>query len=279
MKKISSQQQINIKELRRKGYSYKEISKRFKISKATSYKYCKNINVSKEGLSRLKIKEEKNIKRFIERFATAREVREPKEFSLSLVRIMSHCLFDGCVKGDGVIYSNASIELIEEFRKDMKEVFGVSPILIKEIRKITPYWMVYYNYKKISDFLRRFSLSYSTSSSEAIIPSFLFNSNTDIISEYLRCFWDDEGAVKCNGDVTGKTKSNKIANKLVKLHSKLGIDIRKYFDTKNLAYELYVIRGLNLRHFKERIGFKYGIVCRGKFMGLKKSEVLNTMLK
>jgi hypothetical protein len=275
MRKITFQQKRNVEGMRKKGNSYLEISKKLKISKSTIHNYGKDIKISDKGLARLNKRMEDNRERFIQNFATARKIREPGDISVNLVRILGHCLFDGCVRKDGVIYTNSSKELIKQFSEDMKKVFGVKPDLIRKMFKKSYYWVLYFNYTKISNFLIKFSHSYSTSSTKSRIPSFLFDSNPKFISEYLRCFWDDEGAVKSNGDITGKTKSKNIANQLVKLHNKLGIEIKTYFDTKNLAYELYVPRRENLQKFKNSIGFGHGKVCRGKFRGFSKSDALN----
>lgn len=268
-----------IQNFRMIGYSYLEISKKFNISKATAYKYCKKILINGNGLKRLEDKINKNQRLFVEKFAVLKAIKEPKNIDLVLIRIFSHCLFDGCVKDDGVVYTNASKQLIKEFREDMKNVFGISPDVVVKREKITPYWILCYNYTLVSNFLKRFSKSYSTSSNEVNIPNFLFKEDSKFIIEYLRCFWDDEGAVKFNGDVTAKTKSLKIANQLVKLHYKVGVKVRNYYDSKNVAYELYILRGENLKKFQKIIGFKYGIVCRGKFKGLSKSDALSLVIK
>lgn len=268
-----------IKKLRLNGYSYKEIAKKFDISSSTTYKYCHKVILNQNGKMRLLNKKEINKNNFISNFATAREIIYPQRITDEFVRILGHCLFDGCVSDDQITYTNASKKLVNEFIRDMKFVFGVIPAKIETRKYMTPYYVVHYNYKKINDYLLKISSSFSTSkncSSKTI--NYVYKLDKHKISEFLKTFWDDEGCIKSCKDITAKTKSKIVAYALRCLHKKIGIIVNIYWDSKNDAYEIYLVKNKNnLNIFRKLVGFPHGVVCKGKFKGLYKSEVFKIL--
>jgi len=281
MKKIDSKTKKRIKGMRKKGFSYKEIAKKLGISVGSSYKYASDITLPIKSKKRLLNKMRKNKQKFIRKYAISKEFFVPESLSPEFIRILGHCLFDGCVSKDSVIYTNSSLKLIKEFKEDMKTVFKIEPSRIVKAKNKSEYYTLYYHYKKLSDYLKEISPSYSTSKHESKeVVEFVSKQKKSLIAEFLKTFWDDEGAVKKCKDITGKTKSHAVAKSLNKLHKNLGINIYIYKDTKNEAYELYLQRNKeNLGLFKEKIGFRYGIVCRGHFKGLTKNQAFNIITK
>lgn len=280
MKSIDTKSIKRIGDLRKKGYSYKEIANNLQISVGSSYKYANEVKVTETGKKRLGHNVGKNRKIFVERFAKMRKINKPNKVTTELVRILGHCLFDGCVKKDGVTYTNSSLSLINEFRSDMCKVFSLKPSKLFKLRNKNDYYVLYYNYKDLSDYLFKIAESFSTSkSSSKKVIDFVSNLKKKKINEFLRTFWDDEGAVKICKDVTAKTKSRGVAKALANLHQKAGIDVNIYWDKKNEAYELYLVRNKeNISSFKDNVGFRYGLVSRGNFAGLTKLQAFNSIV-
>ena len=271
MRKLENNLITRISEYRRNGYSYKEISKFLSIAKGTAYNYGLDVNVSKKGKQRLKNK-------LINRYQ--RSIKIPTKLTVSLVRILGHCLFDGSVNKDTVNYSNTSLELVKQFISDVKDTFSIDFSSLRYYKKKSICYQVFYPYTALARYLKNFTPSYSTSSSMCRIPSFLFKAKKPLIYEFLRTFWEDEGSVKASKSIIGKTKSKRIATELKKLHRKVFIETTVRFDKKNKAYEIYLPRkDENLKRFIRNVGFGSSAVTRGKYKGYKKMAVFFMLFK
>lgn len=282
MRKISLESIRNIKRLRRKGFSYKRMAKHLKMSVGSSYFYSNNIPLSKKAKRKLELRKIKNQKYFINKYAKIRKVNPPKTISKELIRIIGHCFFDGTVMSWGVFYFNTSPKLIKEFILDMKSVFNISPSIVEIYKKKPHHHFICrlgYYYTDISRHLLQYSPTYNTSIDKVEIPKFIFKLPKSLICEFLRTFWDDEGCVKSCGDVTAKIKSKNFADSLCKLHEVVEIKIKRYYDIKNAAYELYIPKhSSNLLKFRDTIGFKNAITHRGKNVGIYKTDLLNRIV-
>jgi len=268
MRKLSEKIIKKVKTLRRRGYSYKDISKIVKVSVGSVYNYAYKLKLTKEAKKRLMTKMNKGKKR--------RHITKPSKLNKKLIRIMGHCFFDGSVNIDGIRYTNVSRELINQFAHDVKSVFKINPSNIISSKKKHECFTVCFNYRELADFLFSFTKSYSTSSKECEIPEIVFNSSSNEICEFLRTFWEDEGCIKSDGTICGKIKSRKIANQLLLLHKLIGIETYLRKDITNEAYEIIVKRNVkNLKNFINLVGFKNSLVCRGKYSNMKKLEVFN----
>lgn len=255
--------------MRKEGHSYKEISKGVGLSVGSCYKYSNGVKMSSAGKRRL------DAKLLSERKKKRRGIKIPAKLTKPLARILGHCFFDGGVGIDGVNYANVSEKSIQEFKRDMKRVFGLNPSNELDVKSVHIVKRLFYNNRNLADFLFKISPSYSTSSKAASIPKIIFNSANLIICEFLSAFWDDEGCVKSDGSICGKTKSDLISRQLMMLHKKLGIATTRWDDSTNDAYDVYLrVDAENINKFSRMIGFKNSVVCRGKYTGLRKSDVL-----
>lgn len=272
MRKLSDKVIKNIKTLRRRGHSYKEISKIVKIGVGSVYKYAHGVKLTKDARKRLMAKMNKGKKR--------RRITKPIKLNKKLIRIMGHCFFDGSVNTDGIKYTNVSRELINQFTYDVKSVFKINPSSITLSKKKHECFTVCFNYRELADFLFSFTKSYSTSSKECKIPEIIFNSGFNGICEFLRTFWEDEGCIKSDGSICGKTKNKRIAQQIMVLHKKVGLGVTLWYDSFNKAYDVRLkIDNANLKKFIKLIGFRHSLVCRGKYAGMKKLEVFNLIYK
>lgn len=110
-----------------------------------------------------------------------------EKISKEKVRIYAHTIFDGHIshsKCDSytVGYTNKKEELLNEFRKDVENVYGLKSGNYKDERGIT---YVYFSSKLMYYDLLNFNRSE-------------IEKNIDFIKIYLRAFFDDEGCVNFN---------------------------------------------------------------------------------
>lgn len=280
MKPISNKIATQIMRLRHRGASYKEIAKKVCVGVATSYKYAKSVNVSLAGTRRLKQKLKKKQTLFKHSYATPKEIPVIRKLTLSKVRIIAHCLFDGSVtvsNGDYAIkYTNASWKLIKQFMIDMHDVYGLDPAYIElNDGKNHPWWEVKYRSKKAVEDLLRYSPSYSTSDNVRL-PKGVARKR-GFVRAFLRAFWEDEGCATCDGRLIGTLKSRRLIYDIEQLHRKLRIDC--FSKSKSPCYTIYVRREPeNFRRFQRELGFGESIVTRGKFIGFKREVVLDYII-
>ena len=215
--------------------------------------------------------------------------------SLPLVRIISHCLFDGWViigrdrkksgkeyKSYSVGYSNKNKVLVDQFIEDMRDVFGIEPTTFR-LRKREVY-EVEYKYKNVVNFLLNCIPSFSTrcESNKVKVPEEVFKDTEKIIT-FLKAFWDDEGKVNYYPPDTRKLRApcslNRfLRNDILLLHHELGVNARddgKYIIITNKE---------SFTKFEQLIGFTDGVLVGknkvgvSRWFGTSKNKVLNLML-
>lgn len=268
-----------IQNLRKKGFSYKELAEKFNISKSTAYKYSSSIKLTNKSMKIISKKIEKRQKEFVQNYARLKDLPKKINWSISKIRIISHCLFDGSVSENVTKYTNSSKALIDQFVEDVFSVYGINPSRIeilagKHLNKYT----VYFCSKRLCLDLFKYTPSYSTSSKKAKIPNKVFSSSNEEISEFLRAFWEDEGCVTIKGEILGRIKSKKVRDQLFKLHKMLDINCRKYNCSDNMFGIRIIRRNDNLKKF-EKVCFEKSRIVRGFNIGkLKKSLFYKTWL-
>lgn len=260
--------------LRQEGYSYSEISKKVGKSKKFVYKIAKNINFNERG----SIRYHKEVKGIIKRIKP-----QDKNLSLRKTRILSHIMFDGTIYKSNAYHSviryiNSSKELIEQFAKDVLEVYGLKPSAFEEIKgKHLPIYKVGFYSKEMFNDVLKFSPSYSTSKEETEIPAEIVNGDTNLRIEFLKAFWEDEGSISSTGRIMGDLKSKKVINQLIKLHEELELKFKltKYLDKNGFIYKIYLPKSQeNLEKFHNMGLFDKSIITHGKNLGRRKVDVL-----
>lgn len=275
MKKLSQSTVSKIERLRRKGYSYKEISKITGLSVGTVFNYAHLISVSRAGLKRLQNLQAVTHNKFVEKFGQCKPIRVlHKHITREKARILGHCLFDGFVSQYVVSYTSASKDLAMQFAEDIEKEYSILPSLKKFEGKYVPYYETYACSKIICDDIRRFMLN-SDVRSRQMLTGEIVDENEKIISEIARAFWEDEGSISIKGNLIGEIKNKPLRDQLIKLHERLDIQVTPYHDRTYDCYGIYVKREKrNLTRFCEKVGFRYGIVTAGKLAGRKKLDVL-----
>ena len=273
MKKLSQSTVSKIERLRRKGYSYKEISKITGLSVGTVFNYAHLVSVSRAGLKRLQNLQAVTHNKFVEKFGQCKPIRVlHKHITREKARILGHCLFDGFVSKYVVSYTSASKDLAMQFAEDITKEYSILSSLKRIEGKCVPYYATYVCSKIICDDIRRFILNSDMRSRQMLIGEIL-NENEKIAAEIARAFWEDEGSISIEGNLIGEIKNKSLRDQLIKLHEKLGIQVTPYHDRTYDCYGIYVKReSRNLTRFCEKIGFRYGIVTAGKLAGRKKLD-------
>ncbi len=111
------------------------------------------------------------------------------------------------------------------------------------------------------------------------LKSVVMNSDTGLLVQIVRAFWEDEGSTSREGNVTGAIKNIRLRNQLLLIHEKLGIDVSADKDRVNQMFGIYVRRGHgNLQRFDHFVGFRKAIVTQGLNTGALKRSVLSEYL-
>jgi len=266
-----------IRELRKKGYSYSEISKRTKKSKKYVWNVSKSIRFSKTGAERYKV----------EVTGVVKEIRtQKKKLTLAKARIMGHLLFDGTVFFSDYHYSvkyiNSSVDLIDQFVRDMGMVYGISPASIESSKGINiPWYKVGFISKQAYEDLIKYSPSYSTSSKDSIVPVEIMTGTRKLKLEFLRTFWEDEGSVSNNGTLSGSSNSKRVMGQIAILMKEEGFDFGICRSMRNgqFEYKIYLHKSLkNLKNFYKLGLFERAVVAHGKNIGKKKRDVLREFM-
>ena len=285
MNKINKDQIRIVRAYRKCGYSYKEIAKLLSLSPATIYKYASHIELNSKAKNRLALKIKNNISNFVNLWSKPKEIRVIRSLNKPLTRIISHCLFDGCVisyRGNYIIkYTNSSREEVKQFVKDFYSVFNIKPQIVYKYKGVNLeiYECIFIS-KKAVEFLRGYIKNYSTSNENSSLDKLTPLLKTDALKiEFLRCFWCDEGCIDARNQIHGKSKSLRIIKQLKHLHNAFDIGTSIWRDNTSEVYALYIKKSKeNLKRFSE-IGFGNGVVAKGYNIGLKKESLFKNVLE
>jgi hypothetical protein len=133
------------------------------------------------------------------------------------VRIISKLYHDGGIsKSRETHYHNQNLELINEFCNDIKNVFGDIIIKIQNKTKRTRKYTVELP-RLIGDVLEKIGCFLGSKvENEVSPPEWLLDLDKDILCEYLRSAFDDEGSVSTRGVTLGLASeiNNKISEEV-----------------------------------------------------------------
>lgn len=224
----------------------------------------------------------KNIEQNLEKlrfgYGNAKSIINPRlpiMFSLQLARIAGHLVGDGGIgmaKGSyPVYYTNRCDVLIEQFKKDMTEIFGDASVYD-------------YHYRNKNDGLRM--VRYPSIAGIILmdlfgpmikglkhVPSLVLESDKNSKSLFLRALFDDEGCVSSNRIVLGMSNKT-IIEKVKKMLNEFGIETGKISKGKaterwKARYYLAIFGRNDIHLFAQKIGFDHP----------EKKEKLNYLLK
>ena|GEM_PF-8645 len=224
-------------------------------------------------------------KRYIE-MIDSRIPPSSKKLTVAKVKIIAHCLFDGSVtrtkRYNAISYMNKTAELIEEFKRDMKFVYNLEPT---DLTKRESGYMIRYCCKAAVDDLLQYT-EYGGVSMR--VPKEIMNGPLKWKKEFLKCFWDDEGAVRFSEYID--KKGRKHTSKYVEAYCKekfLRDDLRKLhenlsFKIKTYGKKIRIDGQQNMRLFVSTINFSPTIKLsypKSKWNGKYKKDILELLLK
>lgn len=266
---------LSVKRLRESGFSFREIARETNIPYSSTRRICKNVKMSKSGLNRYHSKV-KGIKKLI-------KINDSPLLD-NKIRIICNLIFDGSVYKSGydyaIMYVNSSINSINQFMEDMKEVYNVSPSSFEELKgKNIKCFRIKYCSKDIFTDLLKYIDSYNSLKSSLPYEIMQGKMNYKLIA--LKAFWDNEGSISKDGKLAADLKNLSLIKQLSQLHQEFGIShyISKYWKN-GWAYKLVLSKNKNnYNKFLELGLFSNSVVSKGVFIGKKKSKVLKNYIK
>lgn len=246
-------------ELRRQNYTLGEMVKLLDRPKTTIYFHVQNLPITpflKEKISqisRININgaRAKGLTTQKGRSWLNRHCKEFINWSLAMVNLVAHIIFDGEIRNCSTMYHNRSLALINNFRMKMKRIYSYEPRIHKKSGDVIT--LAYHNVE-LTNFLRI--------KKEELIKEIL-NFPKNYQREFLKAFFDDEGCIYFHDKarrVKGYQHDNEILVTVQKLLSKFGIDSR----IDNRFYEIIINRKENLKRFAKEINFSAGVRVNGK---------------
>ena len=268
-----------VKQARKNGYSYSEIAKITGKSKKFAWKHSKDVQFNSRGKKRYY----QNVKGIV------KQVKNQKgNLSIQKIRIIGHTLFDGTIYSKDyhsvVKYINSSRELVDQFIKDIKQVYGLNPtsLEVSKGKNNLNHYRVSFKSKLIYNDLMKYFPSYSTSNQKISIPKEIMTANEKIKLEFLRTFFEDEGSIGHTGRIMGDLKSKLIIKQITKLldQFKLPFGVSRYKEYTGYMYKIYLLKSRdNLEKFYNLKLFDKAKITHGKNMGRKKLDVLKECIK
>ena len=275
---LSEHQIVTIKNSRKQGMAFKKIAKSLNVSSSTVHKYSKSVILTEPQQHTLEEETHRKLKRFVSIYSTPKKIQIPK-INEDFVFLLGHLFFDGSVckvvKGQYKCnYTNASLELIQEFVEKVKMCFGIQPLKIQTFDGVNVDWyQATFFSKKAHAFLLSVAPTFSTKEG-ARVPEFIFSLNEKLIGIFLQTFWDDEGSVSDHCNVTGCSKSEQMIDDLITLHTLLGIKSTKS-RKGNGCFQIRIRSHLlNILIFSAKVNFSKAIVTKGNHIGRYKKDVL-----
>lgn len=177
------------------------------------------------------------------------KIKLPLVLSKELAEIYGYLLAEG--SGDTIEFVNSSPILVKRFKYLMKKVFGVNNFYCVEKNR----WRIKKG-KMIEEFFRKvFGIPKRRKSLTADIPEFMLVAKKEIISRFLRAYFDGDGTIGRSGiEIT--TGSKKIAEKLSFLLLKLGIfsALKERKIKGRIYYRIVISDRKNIREFYKKVG-------------------------
>jgi len=200
--------------------------------------------------------------------------------SVPQVRVIAHCMFDGWIYSNPkqgkyyIGYSNSNDGLINQFKKDMCEVYGLN----KESQRMNNHGvtMIEYGSKEAFRTIR------SLVGNKTRIPACIMIGTKKIKIAFLRTFFDDEGRVIFSPEthtrkIAGTSTNPVIRKQLITLLENIGIS------GKENGVDVTITGKENIHKFSSKVGFTPGVRVKrkrefSKWFGIEKNELIKKLL-
>jgi hypothetical protein len=192
----------------------------------------------------------------------------PISFSPTLARIAGHLVGDGGIKNNLIVhYTNACSSLLDEFHKDILEIFGdvkYGEYIHVNKEHIKTVW-----FPRIIGLLLRKIFGQQVKGLKHV-PKIIFEVDNNSKASFLRALFDDEGYVNVKSYVISiEMAGKKLVEDIKILLKELGISTgrtatikRNYIGWRTkyqnkIKYQFYISGKLNLKQFSELINFNH----------------------
>jgi len=241
--------------LRREGFTVREINRAIKLSVGTVYNYIRDIPISPKLKEKIILKQIKNTQRLVEfniktrkgKCIPGRVVPKPKGWTNELLFLTAHFMFDGDIQTHSCIYHNRNMVLINRVSALMKKVFHLRPY--NWLNKETGVYRISYHYVELADYMRNKAQELGQSIETASLPEKKI---------FLKAFFDDEGSVKWRRKQR-LVRGFQYNLEILKLVQKLLRDFNIESKIDEKYNEIVVSRKSNLIKFRNKINFSKGI--------------------
>lgn len=245
--------------LRKKGFSLKEISVRNNISKSTLSLWFRNVRLSKSAKDSIhqKIKQGQ-----LNGNRSRRIIIPGNKWSSEYINLIGHFMFDGGKRHDGLSYYNRNYSLIEQIEYLSNKYFKLKSSIAKQQNDV--YRLNLYS----KDLLEKFPTI------KMDLISYLPLSKTLHKISFLKAFFDDEGSIywsRGNRRIRGYQKDSSILSLVNNLLSSLKIESK--IDGK--YSEIIISCKENIIQFSKLINFSNGIFINHKRKNSKYIESIS----
>jgi len=158
---------------------------------------------------------------------------------------------DGCLYKSLISYANKELELVQKFRRLMKEVYGITPSSEKSYASNA--FLSRITRKSIAEDLRKYCESYKAENWR--VPKQIFEASKKAQASYLQALFDDDGTI-------GKREIRLISINLealkqvrALLEGSFGVGCQIYQRSDKNCYHLSIYGRENMKKFADNIGF------------------------
>lgn len=239
------------RDLRASGRSLCEIVRETGLPKTTAFGYVKDITLTVPQKKRLASRSaalrrtQPNPRKGKALFGLA--VKTPLEWSIDLVHLVAHFMFDGHVSEDGCYYYSRSFCQVEHVKRLVERIFGVESRYYERADGVKV--IAFYNVELVSLIKSKMS---------EILTYVERNADSETKRIFCRAFFDDEGNVYIGSGkkrVRGYQKDRRVLTVVQRLLAVFGIRSKIYPSTCTLE----VADRESLGRFATEINFSAGI--------------------
>ncbi len=196
---------------------------------------------------------------FIER--ASRHITVPSHNSPDFFKITGYLLTEGSKELNrgkliGVNFTNKDRRLLEDFKKSMKNVFGLLPYEQARIDHYDKRWMLRYISRELAEFMNKICPTVIKKANEKEVPQILMRGLRSDIALMLSCMFEGDGHVSKKPRtirVGFASNSRRMCEQVQDLLLRFGV--RSNLTEHKLSYKVLITGYYNIYNFRENIGF------------------------
>lgn len=246
------------KALRRKGLSLNELGNKMDLPKTTIYYWIREIKLSQKAQDRIRRRiieggRRGNLseKKKLANIKMRKKIKKPGKWSLELINIIAHFMFDGEIYPYGCCYVSKDKRQIDNMKDLVSRLFDIIPRATKRSNGTVRISFYSAELGEYVDEKARNMISYITKAK---------NNEKRI---FLKSFFDDEGCIYFNKSVR-KVRGYQHSVEILKLIQNLLKEVNIYSRIENKNTEIVITGRRNIERFQKEINFSPGIYINPK---------------